>query len=150
MVEDRVHIHPLLCSSFVHSWIWRFVKVRLIHHPTSRFTKLVVCILFQDDQNRVGLDLDEILGQIRICPDPLVITSICNGLRHRTQQIVSMLGLFHMRCRNARNGNRQLLFLNGRMQSLLAHQPDAHSIIKTHGVSSEDPLKDAYPLQLSE
>ena len=107
-------------------------------------------ILFQDDQIRVGLDLDEILGQIRICPDPLVITSICNGLRHRTQQIVSMLGLFHMRCRNARNGNRQLLFLHGRMQSLLARQTDAHAIIKPHGVSSDDPLKEAYPLQLSE
>ncbi len=39
-VEDRVHVHPLLCSSFVHSWIWRFVKVRHIQHPTSRFTKL--------------------------------------------------------------------------------------------------------------
>jgi hypothetical protein len=50
---------------------------------TSRFTKLVVHILFQDDQIRVGLDLDEILGQIRICPDPLAITSICSGLRHR-------------------------------------------------------------------
>jgi hypothetical protein len=113
-----------------------------------------VRILFQDDQIRVGLDLtgylDEILGQIRICPDPLTITSICNGLRHRTQQIVSMLGLFHMRCRNARNGNRQLLFLHSRMQSVLARQPDAHAIIKTHGVSSEDPLKDTYPLQLSE
>jgi hypothetical protein len=37
------------------------------------------------EESRVGLDLDEILGQIRICPDPLAITSICNGLRHRTQ-----------------------------------------------------------------
>ncbi len=101
-------------------------------------------------QIRVGLDLDKTLGQIRICPDPLPITSICNGLRHRTQQIVSMLGLFHMRCRNARNGNRQLLFLHSRMQSLLARQPDAHVIIKTHGVSSEAPVKDTYPLQLSE
>ena len=61
-----------------------------------------------------------------------------------------MLGLFHMRCRNARNGNHQILFLHGRMQSLLARQPDAHAIIKPHGVSSEDPLKEAYPLQLSE
>ncbi len=109
-----------------------------------------MCILFQDDQIRVGLDLDEILGQIRVYPDPLAITSICNGLRHRTHQIVSMVGLFHMRCRNARNDNHQLLFLHGRMQSLLARQPDAHAIIKPHGVSSEDPLKDAYPLQLSE
>jgi hypothetical protein len=113
---------------------------------------LAICqsILFQEDQIRVGLDLDEILGQIRICPDPLAITSICNGLRHRTQQIVSMLGLFHMRCRSARNGNLQLLFLHGRMQSLLTLQSDAHAIIKPHGVSSEDPLKDAYPLHLSE
>jgi hypothetical protein len=71
-------------------------------------------------------------------------------LRHRTQQIVSMLGLFHMRCRNARNGNRQLLFLHGQIQSLLARQTDAHAIIKPHGVSSEAPLKDSYPLQLSE
>jgi hypothetical protein len=55
-----------------------------------------------------------------------------------------------MRCRNARNGNRQLLFLHGRMQNLLACQTDAHAIIKPHGVSSNDPLKDAYPLQLSE
>jgi len=61
-----------------------------------------------------------------------------------------MFGLSHMRCRNARNGNRQLLFLHGHMQSLLARQPDAHAIIKPHGVSSEDPLKDAYPLHLSE
>ncbi len=121
-VEDRVHIHPLICSSFVHRWIWRFVNVRRIQHPTSRFTKLVVCILFQDDQIRIGLDLDEIIGQIRICPDLLSMTSICNGLRHRTQQIVCMLGLFH----------------------------DAHAIIKPLGVSSEDPLKDVYPLQLSE
>jgi hypothetical protein len=109
-----------------------------------------VSILFQDDQIRVGLDLDEILGQIRICPGSPAVTSICNGLRHRTQQIVSVLGLFHMRCRNARNGNRQLLFLHGRMQSLLARQSDAHAIIKSHGVSSDDPLKEAYPLQLSE
>jgi hypothetical protein len=36
------------------------------------------------------------------------------------------------------------------MQSLLARQSDAHAIIKPHGVSSEDPLKDAYPLHLSE
>jgi hypothetical protein len=114
------------------------------------FTKLVVRILFQDDQIRVGLDLDEILGQIRICPDPLTITSICNGLRHRTQQIVSMLGLFDMRFRNVRNGNHQILFLHFRMQSLLVHHPDAHAIIKPHGVSSDDPLKEAYPLQLSE
>ena len=61
-----------------------------------------------------------------------------------------MLGLFHMRCRSARNGNRQLLFLHGHMQSLLARQSDAHAIIKPHGVSSEAPLQDAYPLQLSE
>jgi hypothetical protein len=69
-----------------------------------------------------------------------------------TQQIVSMLGLFHMRCRNTRKDNRQLLFLHGRIQSLLPRQSDAHVIIKPvpHGVSSEDPLKDAYPLQLSE
>jgi hypothetical protein len=69
-------------------------------------------------QIRVGLDLDEILVQIRICPDPLDITSVCNGLCHRTQQIVSMLGLFHMRCRNARNDNRHLLFLHSRIQNL--------------------------------
>ncbi len=50
----------------------------------------------------------------------------------------------------ARNGNRQLLFLHDRMQSLLARQPDAHTIIKPHGGSSEDPLKETYPLQLSE
>jgi hypothetical protein len=55
-----------------------------------------------------------------------------------------------MRCRNARNGNRQLLFLHDRMQSLLARHPDTHAIIKSHGVSSDDPLKEAYPLQLSE
>jgi hypothetical protein len=36
------------------------------------------------------------------------------------------------------------------MQSLLALQSDAHAIIKPHGVSSDDPLKEAYPLQLSE
>ncbi len=36
------------------------------------------------------------------------------------------------------------------MQSLLARQPDAHAIIKPHMVSSEDPLKDTYPLQLSD
>jgi hypothetical protein len=109
-----------------------------------------VRILFQDDQIRLGLDLDEILGQIRICPDPLAITTICNGLRHRTQQIVSMLGLFHMRCRNAHNDNHQLLFLHGRIQSLHGRQTDANAIIKPHGVSSDDPLKEAYPLQLSE
>ncbi len=51
---------------------------------------------------------------------------------------------------NTRNGNRQLLFLHGRIQSLLTRRPDAHTIIKPHGVSSEDPLKDSYPLQLSE
>ncbi len=77
-----MHVHPLLCSSFVHSWILRFVKVRRIQHPSNGFTKLVVRILFQDDQIRVGLDLEEILDQIRICPDPLAITSICSGLRH--------------------------------------------------------------------
>jgi hypothetical protein len=30
------------------------------------------------------------------------------------------------------------------MQSLLARQSDAHANIKTHGVSSEDPLNEAY------
>jgi hypothetical protein len=55
-----------------------------------------------------------------------------------------------MRYRNAHNGNRQLLFLHDRMQNLLGHQPDAHAIIKPNGVSSDDPLKEAYPLQLSE
>ncbi len=48
-----------------------------------------------------------------------------------TQQIVIMLGLFHMRCRNARKCNHQLLFLHGRIQSLLAHQSDVHVIIKS-------------------
>jgi hypothetical protein len=61
-----------------------------------------------------------------------------------------MLGLFHIRCRNARKGNHHLLFLHGRIQTLLVRHPDAHVIIKPHGVSSEDPLKDTYPLQLSE
>jgi hypothetical protein len=61
-----------------------------------------------------------------------------------------MLGLFHMRCRNAGKGNHQLLFLYDRIQSLLARQSDVHAIIKPHGVSSEDSLKDTYPLQLSE
>jgi hypothetical protein len=61
-----------------------------------------------------------------------------------------MLGLFHIRCRSVRNGNRQILFLHGRIQSLLAHQSDTHAIIKTHWVGSEDPLKDTYPLQLLE
>jgi hypothetical protein len=78
------------------------------------------------------------------------IPILCNGLRHRTQQIVSMLGLFHIRCRKTRNGNHHLLFLHSRIQSLLDRQSDAHAIIKPYGVSSEDPLKDAYPLHLSE
>ena len=53
----------------------------------------------------------------------------------------------HRRCRKLRKtANRQLLFMHGQVQSLLARRPRDHTIIKTHGNGSEDVLQHTYDL----
>jgi hypothetical protein len=62
-------------------------------------------------------------------------------------QHVSEHGESHRRCRNARNGNHQLLY--GHVQISLAHRPKTHTIIKTHRDGSEDALQHTYVLVAS-
>jgi hypothetical protein len=76
------YMATLICSSFVHIRIWRLVEIRRIQHPVSRFAQLVICILSQDEQVRIGLDLDKLLGQIRVRPDAMA-HAIGSSLDHR-------------------------------------------------------------------
>ena len=56
-------------------------------------------------------------------------------LAHRHKNCVSEHehGESHRRCRNARNGNRQLLFSYCQVQNLLARRPKTHTIINPNG-----------------
>jgi hypothetical protein len=76
----------------------------------------------------------------------LLINGVIEAMRlaHRHKNCVSEHehDESHRRCRNARNGNRQLLFMYGQVQFSPARRPKAHTIIKPHGDGSEDPLQE--------
>ena len=58
-------------------------------------------------------------------------------------------GESHRRCRNARNGNHQLLFSHGQVRLSLARRTKSHTIIKPHEDGSEDALQHTYDLVVS-